>query len=458
MATKEKVLKADRELIWHPFTQAKDYADRDPIVIVRGEGVRLFDADGKAYYDTISSWWTNTVGHCHPRLVAAVQKQAATLEHVNFSGFTHAPAAELADGLSEVLPPQLRRFFFSDNGSTAVEAALKMAFQYWQNRGERGRTRFATFQNAYHGDTLGAVSIGGVDLFHRLYHPLTFDALRLPGPDCSSCPYRRSAFTFDARQTGCAYECFSAVEKALRKEGGALAAVIVEPLLQGAGGMLLYPPELLRRLEALSEELGFLLIFDEVATGFGRTGTLFAFEQAGVVPDLLCLSKGLSGGFMPLALTVATQEIYDTFYGDAAELKTFFHGHSYTAHPLACAVAVEHLKLLREGGLPESQRPVMDHFHARLRDFADTGLFRDIRYLGFIGAVDLAGPGGAPLDPALRTGLQVYHRSLERGLVLRPLGDTSYWFLPLVVTREDVDEILDRSLAVFREVLVPHGR
>ncbi len=453
MPAKEEILRLDRDHLWHPFTQASDYAERDPVVMVGGRGVRLFDADGRAYYDAISSWWTNTLGHAHPRLVAAAARQAAALEHVNFSGFTHPPAADLVAGLVEVLPPALSRYFFSDDGSTAVEAALKMAFQYWRNRGRAEKTRFIMVDHAYHGDTLGAVGVGGVDLFHRIYRPLTVESFRAPGPDCARCPHRRSRHTGDARDTGCALECFDAFEALLREKAPAAAALILEPLLQGAGGMLVHPPLFLQRARALASELDLLLILDEVATGFGRTGTLFAFEQAGVVTDLLCLSKGLTGGFMPLALTVATEEVFQSFYGDAASGRTFFHGHSYTANPVACAVGAEHLRVVRELGLPRSAALVLDHFHRRLKEFAEERWVSDIRHLGFVGAVDLAGPGGAPLDPAFRAGWRVYHEGLARGVVLRPLGDTLYWFLPLVVTREEVDAILDRSRESMRAVL-----
>lgn len=453
MTKKKEIIDIDRNHIWHPFTQMKDYENIDPIIITTGKGIKLYDIDGNEYYDTISSWWTNTVGHCNERLAKAAFHQFNTLEHVNYSGFTHPYSTSLVSGLKKELPDSLNKFFFSDNGSTAVEVALKMAFQYHQNKGDKKKTKFAMLDNAYHGDTIGAVSVGGVDLFHQIYKPLMFATIKVNAPNCSNCPYRNSAYTFDAENTKCQFECFKNMEEKLTKNKDTIAAVIVEPLLQGAGGMLVHPAKYLKLLRKLTHKLGIILIFDEVATGFGRTGKLFAFQHTDIVPDIICLSKGLTGGSMPLALTISNDDIYNAFYDDFKSNKTFYHGHSYTGNPLGCAIATEHLKILKDENLPESQQEVLDYFHLRLKEFSDFDFVKDIRYKGFVGAIDLCRSNGKPFDSSLRVGLKVYFNSLKKGLVLRPLGDTTYWFLPLIVTKEDVKTIIDRSVQVIEKTI-----
>lgn len=459
MYDKAKTLDIDRRLLWHPYTHLKDYLDRDPVVVMRGAGHQLFDADGRAYYDTISSWWCNLHGHCQPRLNQAVAGQLERLEHTLFAGLTHPWAAEVADRLSRLLPPSLSRFFYSDNGSTAVEVALKMAFQYWQNRGQRRKTRFVFLENAYHGDTTGAMSVGGISLYHRLYAPLRFKSFQAPAPACHTCPHRRSRFTWDARDTGCSLQCFDGMERILRRRRRELAAVIVEPLLQGSAGISLYPPAYLDRLRQLTRELDVLLIYDEVATGFGRTGKLFAFQQTATVPDFLCLSKGLTAGYMPLALTVTSESIYQAFVGDDLSSKTFFHGHTYTANPLACAVAAANLQWLEEDWLPESRAKVMEYFHQRLRAWEVFDFVGDIRHLGFVGAVDIVKSRAAKKTyPAqTRIGFRIYLEGLERQVLLRPLDQTIYWFLPLSITPEEIDLILAKSREAIQAAVAKIG-
>lgn len=459
MYDKAKTLDIDRRLLWHPYTHLKDYLDRDPVVVMRGAGHQLFDADGRAYYDTISSWWCNLHGHCQPRLNQAVAGQLERLEHTLFAGLTHPWAAEVADRLSRLLPPSLSRFFYSDNGSTAVEVALKMAFQYWQNRGQRRKTRFVFLENAYHGDTTGAMSVGGISLYHRLYAPLRFKSFQAPAPACHTCPHRRSRFTWDARDTGCSLQCFDGMERILRRRRRELAAVIVEPLLQGSAGISLYPPAYLDRLRQLTRELDVLLIYDEVATGFGRTGKLFAFQQTATVPDFLCLSKGLTAGYMPLALTVTSESIYQAFVGDDLSSKTFFHGHTYTANPLACAVAAANLQWLEEDRLPDSRAKVMEYFHQRLRAWEVFDFVGDIRHLGFVGAVDIVKSRAAKKTyPAqTRIGFRIYLEGLERQVLLRPLDQTIYWFLPLSITPEEIDLILAKSREAIQAAVAKIG-
>jgi adenosylmethionine-8-amino-7-oxononanoate aminotransferase len=455
MYNKEKTLEVDRKHIWHPFTQMKDYENSDHVVMSRGKGVKLYDIDGNEYYDTISSWWTNTLGHTNERLGEAIKSQLDILEHVNFSGFTHPFAAEFIDKLNSLTHESLTKYFFSDDGSTSVEVALKMAFQYFQNLGERKKSRFVMLENAYHGDTLGTVSVGGVDLFHHLYSPLLFDTFKTKSPNCSCCPHRMSEFTMDAKDTGCDLQCFSDMETLLREKKEEIAGVIVEPLFQGAGGMLMYPPQYLNRLRSLTCELDILLIYDEVATGFGRTGTMFAYEQTNSVPDIICLSKGITAGYMPFAVTATTDTIFNAFYDDYSTYKTFYHGHSFTGNPLACSVAIENLNILKEENLPESNIDVSKHLKNRLAEFSSCDYINDIRHLGFIGALDIvkSKEKGITFHPDDRIGKAIYEESLKHGLVLRPLGDMIYLLLPLIVTKEDVDEIVDRTRKVLEKVI-----
>ncbi len=453
----KRILEIDRRHIWHPYTQMKDYEARDPLVITRARGLKLYTADGRELYDTISSWWANLHGHLHPALNQALKEQLEYLEHVNFSGFTHPYAVEVVERLRRFLPTELTRFFFSDNGSTAVEVALKMAFQFWQNQGATQKTRFVCLEEAYHGDTLGAVSVGGVDLFFRLYRPLTFETFRAPAPYCYRCPENPSLdFTRDAEHIKCDLRCLEGLERILKEYSHEICAVIVEPRLLAAGGMIVYPADYLRGLREITRRYGVFLIFDEVATGFGRTGAMFALESAGVVPDILCLSKGLTAGYLPLALTVTTEEIYQAFYADYLEGKTFYHGHTYTANPLACAVAVANLKLFEEERPLEKGAEARAYFHRRLLEiFAPKEYVGDIRYLGYVGAIELVRDRGTrePFPPEKRVGFQIYMASLEEGVVLRPLGDVIYWFLPLCVTKTDLEEILTRSLRVIDRVI-----
>ncbi len=457
MNQKKKILEIDRKHLWHPFTQMKDYEDRDPPVIVSAKGTKLYTIDGKELYDTISSWWTNLHGHLHPKLNQALREQLTRLEHVNFSGFTHPYATEVVERLATFLPARLSRYFYSDNGSTSVEVALKMAFQYWQNLGQTKKTRFVCLENAYHGDTLGAVSVGGVDLFFKLYKPLTFQTFRAPSPYCYRCPdHEISDFTKDAEEILCDLQCLKPLEELLERHGEEICALILEPRLQAAGGMIVYPSRYLRGVAQIAKRYQVLLIFDEVATGFGRTGTMFAFEQAGVVPDILCLSKGLTGGYLPLALTVTTEEIFQAFYADYLEGKTFYHGHSYTANPLACAVASANLALFAEEDPLEKGKETRKRFHELLLElFSPCRYVGDIRYLGYVGAIELVAEREKKkaFSPERRLGFKIYMASLKEGLVLRPLGDVIYWFLPLCVTFEEIEDILIKSRHVIDKIL-----
>jgi adenosylmethionine-8-amino-7-oxononanoate aminotransferase len=419
----------DRAHLWHPFTQMKIHEADPPVPVVGGEGCDLLLANGERVLDGVSSWWTCLHGHGHPRLVSALERQAARLDHVMFAGFTHEPALELVARLKPKLPANLTRAFFSDDGSTAVEVALKMAFQAQLQRGEKGRDRFGALRGGYHGDTLGAVGVGELENFMTgLFRPLLLACERLEvpedprreiQPDLAGWPERLAS----ARQ---------AVRAFFAAHGERLAAFIAEPLIQCAGGMRMWPPELLQELRAQCDAHGVYLILDEVATGFGRTGTFLACEQAGVAPDLLCLSKGLTGGTLPLSLTWATEGLYEQFWGDPASGRAFLHGHSYTANPTACAVACASLALFEE-------EPVLAHaatMHAAMTDaltvLSAHPAVRQARVLGTIGACRLVDPATGEAHPSDdRFGWHLHRRALDHGLLARPIGDCLYLMPPL---------------------------
>ncbi|MET0971971.1 MAG: adenosylmethionine--8-amino-7-oxononanoate transaminase, partial [Thermoleophilaceae bacterium] len=367
----------DRAHLWHPFTQQRGWMDEEPVIVERAEGTDLIDVEGRRYIDGVSSLWCNVHGHAHPRIDAAVRVQLDRMAHSTMLGLTHRPAIELAQRLVEIAPPGLTRVFYSDSGSTGTEIALKMAFQYWQQRGER-RTRFVALRMAYHGDTIGSVSVGGIDLFHSMYRPLLFDTLKAEPGDLAD------------------------MEQLLSGHGGEVAAVIMEPLVQGAAGMLVHPEGYLRGVRELCDRHGVLLILDEVATGFGRTGRMFGCEHEGVAPDLLCLAKGISGGYLPLAATLATERIYEGFLGGFEEFRTFFHGHTYTGNPLACAAALATLDVFREERTLEALEGKIELFAELLEPVAAHPAVSEVRRVGFMVGIELA---EQPL--ALRVGHRV---------------------------------------------------
>jgi adenosylmethionine-8-amino-7-oxononanoate aminotransferase len=418
------------------------------MLIDRAEGLFLFDAEGNRYYDAISSWWCVVHGHGHPRIREAVARQMERLDHVLFAGVTHEPGVRLASRLASIAPEGLSRVFFSDNGSTAVEVALKMSLQCWRNLGREERTGFVCLDHGYHGDTTGCMSVSGVEAFLRAFRPILFPARRVPAPYCYRCPVGKT-------YPECGVSCVDALGDALREGGETVAAVILEPLLLGAGGMIVYPPEYLSRAASLARERGVHLILDEVATGFGRTGTMFACEQAGVSPDFLCLSKGLTGGTMPLAATLTTAEVYNSFLGGPDSGKTFCHGHTYTANPVGCAAALASLDLFEEEELVDRVARLAPRLAEGVRELAELPLVGDVRGIGMVAALELVSdketkeplPGTAPVLREIR------REGLRRGLFLRPLGNVVYLFLPPAVTREALDDILDRFRATLRMVL-----
>lgn len=461
--------KEDLKYIWHPCSQMKDYETLPPIVIERGKGINLYDVNGKCYKDVISSWWCNLLGHCNPRINEAVKKQIDTLEHVIFANFTHKTVITLCQELMKVLPKGLCKFNFADNGSSSIEMALKMSFQYHYQTGNPQKKRFMALSDAYHGETLAALAMGGVDLYSELYKPILMDVIRIQAPDCFRCPWgKKCQGHYESADTSpqaspqgeganfCSCECFINAEEQFEKYGAETAAIIIEPLLQGSAGMKIYPPLYLKKLRELCDKYNVHLIADEIATGYGRTGKMFACDHAGISPDIMCLSKGLTGGYMPMAIAVTTQEIYDAFYDDYLKGKAFMHSHTYAGNPLACSAAVEVLKILREEKIIEKANSKAEYFNQIIREkFLPLKNVGEVRSIGLINAIELVKDKETkgPLDSKNRTGYQIYKKALEKGVLLRPLGDVIYFNPPLIIEKEDMDFVTDIALECTKEIL-----
>ena len=428
----------DHAHLWHPFTPMQAWLEEDPVVIVRGEGNELIDDGGRRYLDGVSSLWCNVHGHNHPALNAAITAQLERVAHTTLLGLTHVPAVRLAERLAGLAPPGLTRVFYSDDGATAEEAALKMALQYWHLNGAPGRTRFASLAQAYHGDTLGAVGVGYVETFHRFFKPVLADALRLIPPHVLRRRDRLSPA--DALDRAVAE-----ARDAIAREGDVLAAVVVEPLMQGAAGMWPHPPEYLRALREATSEAGVLLICDEVATGFGRTGTMFACEQAGITPDLLCVAKGITGGYLPLAATLATETVHDAFLGPPAAGRTFYHGHTYTGNPLGCAAALANLDLFDRDRTLDRLGPKIARLERLLAsEVAPLPHVEDVRQCGVMVGIELAADaaGRRPYPAADRMGARVTAEARRRGVIVRPLGDVVVLMPPLSITGAEIDRLV----------------
>ncbi|MDD5595075.1 MAG: adenosylmethionine--8-amino-7-oxononanoate transaminase [Candidatus Omnitrophica bacterium] len=431
-------LNKDQQFIWHPYTQMKEAKKYPPILIERAQGIKLFDQKGNFYYDTISSWWCNLHGHNHPKIKQAIKKQLDSLEHVLFAGFTHKPAIALAEKLISLAPGKLSKVFFSDNGSTSVEVALKMSFQYWQNIGEKKKRKFVSLDSAYHGDTVGAMSVSGVDLFNRVFSPLFFPSYKVASPYCYRCPLKM-------KRENCRIDCIKPLEDLLKAKSGQIAAIILEPLMMGSGGMIIYPKEYLAKVARLAQQFKVHLIIDEVATGFGRTGKMFACEYIrDIQPDFLCLSKGITAGYLPFGATLTTEKIYRAFYADYEKKKTFYHGHTYTANPLACSAALASLEVFQSENTLKKINQLIPYFHQQLEKFRELPLVGDVRYLGLIGAFELKGQG--------RIGFKIYQRGLKENLILRPLGNIVYLFLPLCINKRELSLILKKTLRVMKAI------
>lgn len=439
----------DLEYIWHPCSQMKDYEELKPIVIKKGEGVYLYDIEGNKYLDVISSWWCNLLGHCNPTINKAVKEQIDKLEHVIFANFTHTQAIRLCERLAKILPQGLCKFNFTDNGSSAIEAAMKVSFQYHQQTGNPQKTKFMALTDAYHGETIGALSAGDCDLYTKLYKPILMDIKKVKAPDCYRCPYGKN-------RDNCSCECFEYAKKAFEENGKETSAILVEPLLQGSAGMKIYPPLYLKKLRELCDEYNVHLIADEIATGFGRTGKMFAFEHANVSPDIMCLSKGLTGGYMPMALFVTTQKIYDAFYADYNTGKAFMHSHTYSGNPLACSAANAVLDILEDGSVLKTAQQNAKYFNDLIKEkFLNHKNVGEVRHIGLINAIEIVKNKKTKesFDSKLRTGYQIYKKALKRGVILRPLGDIIYFNPPLIIEKKDMDYAVNTAFECMNEVL-----
>lgn len=423
----------DLAVLWHPCTQMHDHETLPLLPILRAEGVWLYDADGRRYLDAVSSWWTNVFGHRHPRLVAALKDQLDTLDHVMLAGFTHEPALELAEELVRIAPPGLARVFYADNGSAAVEVALKMSFHYWRNQGRGAKQRFIALSGSYHGETLGALSVTDVALYRDTYAPLLLQPIFTPSPDAYAAEPGESAADVAARRLG-------ELRELLQQHAAQTCAVIVEPLVQCAAGMRMYHPDYLTGLRALCDEFEVHLIADEIAVGFGRTGTLFACEQGGITPDFLCLSKGLTGGMLPLSAVLTTPDVYAAFYAEYRSGKAFLHSHSYTGNALACRAALATLGVFRDEPVLERNRELAAHLARALEPLRKHPQVADVRQCGMIAAVELVRDRRTrePYPAEERRGLRVYRHGLEHGMLLRPLGNVVYFMPPYVITPEQI--------------------
>ena len=437
MVDKETLVAWDKRYLWHPFTQMQDWLTEEPIIIARGEGCYLIDVDGNRYIDGVASMWTNVHGHNHPELNTALKAQVDKIAHSTLLGYSNIPAIELAQKLVELAPIGLNKVFYSDNGSTAVEVALKMAYQYWQHKGEPQRKLFIHFDKAYHGDTIGAMSVGGIDSFHTTFDALLFKGIRVSAPET----YRSGNTNASTVKT----QWLHTVENALSAHRGQIAGIILEPLIQGAGGMLISPKGFLKELSALTQQWKTLLIVDEVMTGFGRTGKMWACEHETVTPDLLCTAKGLAAGYLPLAATLTTDEIYNAFLGEYRDLKTFFHGHTFTGNPLGCAVALENIAIFERENLLSRLQPTLEHFNNRLQEFYRLPHVGDVRVCGLAAGVELMkNPDtNTPYPFAEKVGIRVCKEALIRGALLRPLVNTIVLMPPLQISISELDTLLD---------------
>lgn len=424
--------------VWHPCTQMKDHEHVPMIPIRRGEGVWLEDMSGKRYLDAVSSWWVNLFGHANPRISAAIREQVDQLEQVILAGFTHRPIVELSEKLVALAPKGLTRCFYADNGSAAIEVAVKMSFHYWRNVGRPRKTKFVTLANSYHGETLGALAVGNVELYKEIYQPLLMDVITAPSPDC----YVREPGVSWADHSR---HQFAALEAILAERSDEICALILEPLVQCAGGMRMYDPIYLSLAREACDRHGVHLIADEIAVGFGRTGTMFACEQAGIRPDFMCLSKGLTGGYLPLSCVMTTQNVYDAFYDEYTKLNAFLHSHSYTGNPLACAAALASLAIFESDDVLAKNRVLAEHMGRKARELQSSRHVAEVRQHGMIVAIEMVRDSRTrePWPWQERRGLIVYRHALSRGALLRPVGNVIYFMPPYVITPEQIDFLVD---------------
>jgi adenosylmethionine-8-amino-7-oxononanoate aminotransferase len=441
--TKEKALleALDKQHLWHPFTQMKDYAQLTPLIIERGKGSYLYDIEGNRYLDGVSSLWVTIHGHRKKQLDTAIIQQVNKIAHSTLLGLSNVPAIRLAQKLVAITPPGLTKVFYSDNGSTAVEVALKIAFQFWQQqpcRAARRKKTFVTLQNAYHGDTLGSVSVGGIDLFHRIYRPLLFKTYKAVAPYCYRCP-------MNVEHPSCSLACLDSLERILKQHHAKIAALIMEPMVQGAAGMIVFPRGFVKAARELCTRFQVLFIADEVAVGFGRTGKMFACEHEQVQPDLMALAKGITGGTLPLAATLATDAIYSAFLGEVEEGKTFYHGHTYTGNPIACAAALANLAVFEKERVLDALQPKIKLLKQKLKAFYALRHVGDVRQCGFMAGIELVENRNSkkPYPVQQKIGQRVILEARRRGVIIRPLGDVIVLMPPLAISPPELETLVD---------------
>ncbi|MCX5856015.1 MAG: adenosylmethionine--8-amino-7-oxononanoate transaminase [Deltaproteobacteria bacterium] len=446
---KEALERDDKKYIWHPFTQMKGYMEEKPLIIEGGEGCVLIDIDGNRYIDGVSSLWTNVHGHRKETLDHAVRKQLGKIAHSTLLGLSHIPAIRLAKKLIEIAPRGLTKVFYSDNGSTANEIALKIAFQYHRQapEGNSNKKKFIHLSNGYHGDTIGSVSVGGIGLFHAMYKDLLFPSFKVESPYCYRCPLGTS-------YPYCRLACLTLVEEIMEDHHLEIAALVMEPMVQGAGGILIQPPGYLKGIRDLCTRYNIFMIADEVAVGFGKTGKMFACEHEGVSPDIMALSKGITGGYMPLAATLATDKIYEGFLGEYEEFKTFFHGHTFTGNPLACAASIASLEIFEEENTIGSLQGKIAHLAKKLQPFAELSHVGEVRQCGVMVGIELVGDRKAKelFPPEKRTGHRVIMEARERGVIVRPLGDVIVLMPPLSISYGEIDKLCETVYEAIRVV------
>ena len=447
--TAPEIESLDKQYLWHPFTQMSDWEKEPQIVVESGNGSTLIDIRGKRYLDGVSSLWVTVHGHRKKEIDRAVSAQLKKIAHSTLLGLSNVPAVLLAEKLIQIAPPGLSKVFYSDSGSTAVEIGLKITFQYWQQKGQafRSKTGFISLKEAYHGDTIGSVSVGGIDLFHEIYKPLLFHSRKIDTPHCYRCALGK---TYPA----CGLACAQQAEEVLRSHGRETAALIIEPLVQGAAGMLVSPPGYLRRIRELCTKYNVLMIADEVATGFGRTGKMFACEHEGVSPDIMCVAKGITGGYLPLAATLTTGEIYRGFLGEYRELRTFFHGHTYTGNPLACAAAIANIDLFKKEKTLRKLEPKIAYLFEQMGRLKQLKHVGDIRQKGFMAGIELVKDRETkepyPLEDKM--GIRVILECRKKGLIIRPLGNVIVLMPPFSISMKELKRIMDIVYAAIKNV------
>jgi adenosylmethionine-8-amino-7-oxononanoate aminotransferase len=446
-ARHERLWRADHRHLWHPFTQMQDWLAEEPLIVDRAEGVHLVDTLGNRYLDGVSSLWCNVHGHRVPELDQAIRDQLEKVAHSTLLGLASTASIACAEAVATIVPAGLTRVFFSDAGATAVEIALKMAFQHHQLRGDTERREFVALRGGYHGDTIGAVSLGGIDLFHRLFKPLLFGVHRAPQPYCYRCPLGTAL-------PACGMACAAEVERIFEERKGKIAALVLEPVMQGADGMIAQPPGYVRRMRELCDRHGALLVCDEVATGFGRTGTIFAVEQEGVVPDILTIAKGITGGYLPLAATVTTEAVFESFLGPYEEQRTFFHGHTYAGNPLACAAATASIRLMTDRRVIEGLPAKIAALTRALAPAARMAHVGDVRQRGLMVGIELVRDRATKEEYAypLRAGHQVILEARTLGAILRPLGNVVVLMPPLAMTEAELERLASITLASIEKV------